>query len=290
MASRGWNSPSAHSRISWALDPSSSRPAAVARVLVPERGHRRRALKRGGPAGGCSRAPGTAFRRTLEGVMDVPRVTPQAFRRLTAGVLVASIAIVVTGAAVRLTGSGLGCPTWPNCRGGQLDSTGLGLKGAIEFGNRIITVAITVLVGLTALASFLLRRARRRPAPARVRAGARHLRRRGDRRHHRADPPQPGLGRGPLPVQHGAGRGGALAVPPAGPAGLGRPTAAPAGRPERLHARARRGARCSRRVRAVRRHAHHRQRPARGRRPRHALHIAARSTGSPPCTPTPRCC
>lgn len=88
--------------------------------------------------------------------MQLPQVSPTVFRRLCGATLAASMLIVVTGAAVRLTGSGLGCPTWPNCRSGQLDSTGLGLDGAIEFGNRIITVGITILVGLTAVASFLL--------------------------------------------------------------------------------------------------------------------------------------
>jgi len=92
--------------------------------------------------------------------MQLPQVSPVVFRRLCALTLAASMIIVVTGAAVRLTGSGLGCPTWPNCRGGQLDSTGLGLKGAIEFGNRVITVGITILVALTAVASFLLERRR----------------------------------------------------------------------------------------------------------------------------------
>ena len=92
--------------------------------------------------------------------MNLPPVSPVQFRRLCAATLAASMIIVVTGAAVRLTGSGLGCPTWPNCRTGQLDATGLGLKGAIEFGNRIITVGITILVGLTAVTSFLLARRR----------------------------------------------------------------------------------------------------------------------------------
>jgi heme a synthase len=54
--------------------------------------------------------------------------------------LVVNIGIVVTGGAVRLTGSGLGCPTWPRCTDESYVAHGeLGLHGAIEFGNRLLT-------------------------------------------------------------------------------------------------------------------------------------------------------
>jgi cytochrome c oxidase assembly protein subunit 15 len=66
--------------------------------------------------------------------------------------LVANIGIVVTGGAVRLTGSGLGCPTWPRCSEDSYVPHGeLGMHGAIEFGNRMLTFA----VGAIALAAFL---------------------------------------------------------------------------------------------------------------------------------------
>lgn len=62
--------------------------------------------------------------------------------------LVANIGIVVTGGAVRLTGSGLGCPTWPRCTAESFVPHGaLGINGAIEFGNRMLTwvlVAIAI--------------------------------------------------------------------------------------------------------------------------------------------------
>ncbi|WP_231123692.1 COX15/CtaA family protein [Nocardioides sambongensis] len=71
--------------------------------------------------------------------------------------LVANIAIVVTGGAVRLTGSGLGCPTWPRCTEESYVAHGaLGWHGAIEFGNRMLTfvlVAIAIGCWLAALAS-----------------------------------------------------------------------------------------------------------------------------------------
>ncbi|KWX04385.1 cytochrome B561 [Carbonactinospora thermoautotrophica] len=63
-------------------------------------------------------------------------------------VLVMNVVIVVTGGAVRLTGSGLGCPTWPTCTGSSLVATPeMGIHGAIEFGNRTLTGVLSVVVG-----------------------------------------------------------------------------------------------------------------------------------------------
>lgn len=60
--------------------------------------------------------------------------------------LVANVAIVVTGGAVRLTGSGLGCPTWPRCSDESYVPHGsLGIHGAIEFGNRMVTFAVAAI-------------------------------------------------------------------------------------------------------------------------------------------------
>ena len=58
--------------------------------------------------------------------------------------------IVLTGAAVRVTGSGLGCPTWPKCTSTSL-YTELHIHGVIEFGNRMLTS----IVGLAAIAAFV---------------------------------------------------------------------------------------------------------------------------------------
>ncbi len=75
-----------------------------------------------------------------------------ALRRFTLASLVANIVLVVTGGAVRLTGSGLGCPTWPECDGGSYVTTrAMGYHGVIEFGNRTLTFVVTVL----ALASLI---------------------------------------------------------------------------------------------------------------------------------------
>jgi cytochrome c oxidase assembly protein subunit 15 len=81
-------------------------------------------------------------------------ITPEAYRTITAVALVAVGAIVVSGAAVRLTGSGMGCPTWPSCEAGSLVPRGAtGANGWIEFLNRMFTGAVSVAVALAVLGS-----------------------------------------------------------------------------------------------------------------------------------------
>ena len=63
--------------------------------------------------------------------------------------LVALTAIVLTGAAVRLTGSGLGCPDWPRCYGHVYPP--LQAHALIEFGNRVVGGVVGVVVVLIAL-------------------------------------------------------------------------------------------------------------------------------------------
>ena len=66
---------------------------------------------------------------------------------------IAQVAIIATGGAVRLTGSGLGCPTWPTCTPDSLVPTDeLTYHSLIEFGNRLMTGV----VGIVALIVFLL--------------------------------------------------------------------------------------------------------------------------------------
>jgi len=73
--------------------------------------------------------------------------SPTAVRRVFLGALVANVAIVVTGGAVRLTASGLGCPTFPRCTDDSLVATReMGLHGAVEFGNRMLTFALSAVV------------------------------------------------------------------------------------------------------------------------------------------------
>ena len=71
------------------------------------------------------------------------RVTPQLYRRVAYAALAVCTLIVFTGAAVRLTGSGLGCPSWPKCEGGRLTPE-LQIHGLIEFSNRVMTTIVTI--------------------------------------------------------------------------------------------------------------------------------------------------
>ena len=79
----------------------------------------------------------------------LPTITPARFERLALFALAALGLIVLTGAAVRLTGSGLGCPNWPKC-GDQIVAP-LETNAWIEYGNRIASA----LVGLVSFAAGL---------------------------------------------------------------------------------------------------------------------------------------
>ncbi|MFI9471160.1 heme A synthase [Streptomyces sp. NPDC052492] len=79
---------------------------------------------------------------------------PRTVRRAALTALVMSVVIVVTGGAVRLTGSGLGCPTWPKCTDDSLTTTSeMGLHGVIEFGNRLLTYVLCAAVGWAIIAA-----------------------------------------------------------------------------------------------------------------------------------------
>ncbi|NUV74800.1 heme A synthase [Streptomyces fungicidicus] len=80
--------------------------------------------------------------------------SPGIVRRAALTALVMAVVIVVTGGAVRLTGSGLGCPTWPKCTEDSLTSTReMGLHGAIEFGNRMLAYVLCAAVGWAIIAA-----------------------------------------------------------------------------------------------------------------------------------------
>lgn len=91
--------------------------------------------------------------------MPVPAVTPRRFELAAHWALWALVAIVVTGASVRLTGSGLGCSDWPNCEPGEFVPAA-DFHGWIEFGNRIVTGVVSVAVA-AAVGASLWRRPRR---------------------------------------------------------------------------------------------------------------------------------
>jgi cytochrome c oxidase assembly protein subunit 15 len=81
-------------------------------------------------------------------------VTPQQYAYTAYVALGALTLIVLTGAAVRLTGSGLGCPTWPKCYGNVYPP--LNTHAVIEFSNRMITFPVSLAAGAAWL--FALRR------------------------------------------------------------------------------------------------------------------------------------
>src|SRR6476646_800339 len=72
-------------------------------------------------------------------------LTAQQYVRVAYAALAALTVIVLTGAAVRLTGSGLGCPTWPKCYGNVYPP--LNTHAVIEFSNRLISVPVVLAAG-----------------------------------------------------------------------------------------------------------------------------------------------
>ena len=86
-------------------------------------------------------------------------VTPEQYVRVAYVALGALTLIVLSGAAVRLTGSGLGCPTWPKCYGNVYPP--LNTHAVIEFSNRMITFPVSLAAGAAWLAA-VRRRPRRR--------------------------------------------------------------------------------------------------------------------------------
>jgi cytochrome c oxidase assembly protein subunit 15 len=82
-------------------------------------------------------------------------------RRLAAASVIANVVIVVTGGAVRLSDSGLGCPTWPRCTAGSLTPTRqYAIHGVIEFSNRMLTFVLVVIALATWLVAMVQRRER----------------------------------------------------------------------------------------------------------------------------------
>ncbi|MEU9358806.1 COX15/CtaA family protein [Streptomyces sp. NPDC048301] len=83
-------------------------------------------------------------------------------KRAALAAVVMSVFIIITGGAVRLTGSGLGCDTWPKCTDDSLFATPeQGLHGAIEFGNRMLTYVLCAAVGWAIIAARSLKPRRR---------------------------------------------------------------------------------------------------------------------------------
>ena len=94
----------------------------------------------------------------LDRLVPVP---PAVVRRLAIAAVIAQAGIAVTGSIVRVTGSGLGCPTWPQCFPGSLVPTPhpevAALHQWVEFGNRLLTFAVVAVTGLCFLAALSTR-------------------------------------------------------------------------------------------------------------------------------------
>jgi len=93
--------------------------------------------------------------------------SPATVSRLALANAIANGAIVVTGGLVRLTGSGLGCPTWPRCTDESFVATPeLAAHGAIEFGNRLLTFVLTAIAIATVVVVWRSARRDLRPLAA----------------------------------------------------------------------------------------------------------------------------
>jgi cytochrome c oxidase assembly protein subunit 15 len=92
----------------------------------------------------------------------LPAEVNSTIRKLAMLSLIGQIVLVVTGGAVRLTSSGLGCPTWPRCTSSSLVNTPeMGIHGFIEFGNRMLTFALAAVAALMLVYLWNLRKERR---------------------------------------------------------------------------------------------------------------------------------
>ena len=88
--------------------------------------------------------------------MRVPHLSPIAYRRITIVAAILLAIIIVTGGAVRLSDSGLGCPSWPNCSSGQLTAHAQSDSHQwIESLNRMFTGLVSVAVIVAVLGSLV---------------------------------------------------------------------------------------------------------------------------------------
>jgi heme a synthase len=118
------------------------------------------------PEGGTAAPGGPGRWRALADLVWAP--TPAVMRRWALAGLIASVVIILSGAAVRLSQSGLGCPDWPECTAHSLVAGGTTgdplIHRWVEFGNRLVTDAIFVIAVAVSVAAW---RFRARPGDAR---------------------------------------------------------------------------------------------------------------------------
>jgi heme a synthase len=108
---------------------------------------------------------GVNVTQPLTGTREAPAWAARWMRPAAVASLVVNILIVVTGGVVRLTGSGLGCPTWPRCTTGSfVPHRAMGVHSAIEFSNRMLTFVLAAV----AVATFVIAWRYGRPAVLRL--------------------------------------------------------------------------------------------------------------------------
>ncbi|WP_257477528.1 COX15/CtaA family protein [Acidipropionibacterium jensenii] len=94
------------------------------------------------------------------GVLNRLSATREALHGWVLATLAANMLLIVSGAVVRLTGSGLGCPTWPHCAAGSfVPHESMGIHGAIEFGNRLLTFVLLLTSAMAVVAATRTRAA-----------------------------------------------------------------------------------------------------------------------------------
>ena len=100
----------------------------------------------------------------------LPSATDRRVRFAAWASLISQILIIGTGGAVRLTASGLGCPTWPRCTEDSFVTTAeMGFHGIIEFGNRLLTFVLIIIA--IVMFAFVLRMRKERPELFRLSLG-----------------------------------------------------------------------------------------------------------------------
>ena len=93
--------------------------------------------------------------------LPVSAPAPTWLQRIFWANLIAQVGIVITGGIVRVTGSGLGCPTWPQCVDGSITPTSSQTEGVhkfVEFGNRTLTGVLVILALMAIIGVIVWRR------------------------------------------------------------------------------------------------------------------------------------
>ena len=109
-----------------------------------------------GPGAGRAPCQNRRVRSPFDLLADRVTLGPRHLRLATLGSLLVSIMIIVTGGVVRVTGSGLGCPTWPSCTADSFSAPEhLGVHGVIEYTNRVLTSVVCLAVAAVIITARL---------------------------------------------------------------------------------------------------------------------------------------